>query len=233
MVDVDDVEAPAARRREPGQGVDQGGRVRPPAAGHHHGLPRAKDATTIGGGGGGTADAANLGDPLRRREPVRRRGGTWIRTRDIPGMSRVLYHLSYTAAESAGGRLRDRADAGTEREGRGRGGCGGWIRTSDLRVMSPTSFHCSTPQSQHSAGRRPLAAAVAGSRPGGGRGQARFANHRRGAPRPAAASLRASERRSPRRVRASRRVPAGPGSVRGGRSEPGWARGSGWGPGWG
>ncbi len=34
-------------------------------------------------------------------------------------MSRVLYHLSYTAGESAGGRLRDRADAGTEREGGG------------------------------------------------------------------------------------------------------------------
>ena len=34
-------------------------------------------------------------------------------------MSRVLYHLSYTAGESAGGRLGDRADAGTERGGEG------------------------------------------------------------------------------------------------------------------
>ncbi len=64
-------------------------------------------------------------------------------------MSRALYHLSYTAGGSAGGRMPDSDDIGTDAGGRS--GCGGWIRTSDLRVMSPTSFHCSTPPEEHTA----------------------------------------------------------------------------------
>ncbi len=76
-------------------------------------------------GGRGAADAAHRGDALRRRQPVRRRGGTWIRTRDIPGMSRVLYHLSYTAGGSAGGWLRDPRPPPDAREGEG------WLRRLD------------------------------------------------------------------------------------------------------
>src|ERR1019366_7058848 len=78
-------------------------------------------------------------------------------------MSRVLYHLSYTAGGSAGGRMLDSDDIGTDAGGRS--GCGGWVRTSDLRGMSPTSFHCSTPHREHSAGRAPHAAVAPAARP--------------------------------------------------------------------
>ena len=166
MVDVDDVETPAAGRGQPGHGIAQGGRVRPAAAGDHHRLTGADDAAPIGGRGDGSTDPADGGHPLTGRELPGPRGGTWGRTRDIPGMSRALYHLSYTAGGGAGGRMLDSDDIGTDAGGRS--GCGGWIRTSDLRVMSPTSFHCSTPHREHSAGRAPHAAVAPGRPPSGG-----------------------------------------------------------------
>lgn len=102
MVDMGDLEPPASRRREPQERVEEGNGVRSSAARDEHGLARAKHLAAVGGGGDG---ASHPGDRRHTRSRGELRadalvavvacgGGSWIRTRDIPGMNRLLYHLS-------------------------------------------------------------------------------------------------------------------------------------------
>ena len=97
VVDVSDAEPPTAGRSQPGERVEHRREVRPSAAGDKDRLSGRDDAATIGGDRDCTPDACDGGHALTWRQgpwSSGRGGGSWIRTRDIPGMNRLLYHLS-------------------------------------------------------------------------------------------------------------------------------------------
>jgi hypothetical protein len=97
VVDMRDGQPPAAGWSQAGERVEQRCGIRAAAAGDENRLPRLQDASAVGGGGHCAAEAGHRGSPLLRRQRATvggGGGGSWTRTRDIPGMNRVLYHLS-------------------------------------------------------------------------------------------------------------------------------------------
>lgn len=89
-------ETPAAWRGEPRHRVEERRRVRAAAAGDQDRLTGEQHTPPVGGGGDRAADPRHRGTALGRLEGPASSGcgGSWTRTRDIPGMNRLLYHLS-------------------------------------------------------------------------------------------------------------------------------------------
>jgi hypothetical protein len=97
VVDMRDGQAPCTRRRQPCERIEQGRGVRSSTAGDQHVLAGGDDPSPVRSGRDRPPHPRHRGCTLawRQRAAVAGRGGgSWIRTRDIPGMNRVLYHLS-------------------------------------------------------------------------------------------------------------------------------------------
>jgi hypothetical protein len=94
VVDVTDREANVPRWRKTRQCIEQCDRVGTTAARDEHRFATGNHVTTVEGRGHSAAHARGGSHPLSRRQRAPVRGGSWTRTRDIPGMNRLLYHLS-------------------------------------------------------------------------------------------------------------------------------------------
>ena len=97
MIDVSDRETPSARWGKARKHIDQRARVRSPTACDQHVLAGNDHAAPVDSGRDRAPYPGHRGGALTRRQGVKGRvrgGGSWIRTRDIPGMNRLLYHLS-------------------------------------------------------------------------------------------------------------------------------------------
>ena len=97
MVDVNGGESPSPRWREAGERIEQCRRVGSSAARDEHVLAGDDHPAAVNRRRNRTPHPRNRCGALTRREAARgcwSGGGSWIRTRDIPGMNRLLYHLS-------------------------------------------------------------------------------------------------------------------------------------------
>jgi hypothetical protein len=97
VIDVRDRETPSTRWGEARKHIEERARVGSPAARDQHVFAGNDDPAPVDSGGNRATDPSHRGGALTRRQGARccvRGGGSWIRTRDIPGMNRLLYHLS-------------------------------------------------------------------------------------------------------------------------------------------